>query len=207
MVYLSTASQMRLDRTQKSSLMKATTITTQGTVVSTTPATDIGGRAVSGPLRARRRRAYAESSASPHRSGAGSMAAEGTSGGGSWKGHRDRQDEGGRQRRAARGRKTEVSAQRRSEAPGQRKGGYDAVEPGPDGGHGTREARKSCEWSDGEWDGWVRMWVRASARCAHVGAGAGAASRAWARGLASAMRDASRRRRRRQDRRRANGAG
>ena len=151
---------MRLGRTQKSSLMTATTIATLGTVVSTTPATDTGGRVVSGPLRARRRRAYAASSASPHRSGAGSMAAEGTSGGGSWKGHRDRQDEGGRQRHAARGRKTEASAQRRSEAPGQRKGGYDEAEPG----HGTREARKSCEWSDGEWDGWVRMWVRASAR-------------------------------------------
>ena len=114
---------MRLGRTQKSSLMTATTIATLGTVVNSTPATDIGGRVVSGPLRARRRRAYAASSASPHRSGAGSMAAEGTSGGGSWKGHRDRQDEGGRQRRAARGRKTEASAQRRSEAPGQRKGG------------------------------------------------------------------------------------
>lgn len=99
------------------------------------------------------------------------MAAEGTTGGGSWKGHRDRQDEGGRQRLAARGRNTEARAQRRSEAPGHRNGGYDVVEPRPRGGHGTREARKSCEWSDGAWDGWVRTWVRASVRCAHVGVG------------------------------------
>jgi hypothetical protein len=51
------------------------------------------------------------------------MAVEGTTGCGSWKGHRERQDEGGRPRRAARGRKTEVMAHRRSDAPGQRKGG------------------------------------------------------------------------------------
>lgn len=50
-------------------------------------------------------------------------------------------------------------------------------------GNGTREARKSCEWSDGEWDGWVRMWVRASVLFAHVGS-AGLAS---ARALDSAM--------------------
>lgn len=117
------ALQTRLGRTQKSSRMKAVTITTQGTVVNSTPATEIGGRTLTGPLRHRRRRAYALRSASLHRSGAGSMPAEGTSGGGSWNGHRDRQDEGGRHRRAARGKKTAESAQRRREAPEQRKGG------------------------------------------------------------------------------------
>lgn len=50
--------QMRLGlSTQKYSLTKATTITTLGTVQSTAPVTDTGGRTVSGPLRARRRRA------------------------------------------------------------------------------------------------------------------------------------------------------
>lgn len=115
--------QKRPGRTQKSSRMMTTMITMLGTVVSTTPAMDTGGRVLMGPLRARRRCAYPRSSASLHRSGAGSMPAEGTSGGGSWKGHRERQDEGGRPRRAARGRKTEVRAHRRSDAPGQRKGG------------------------------------------------------------------------------------
>jgi hypothetical protein len=54
-----------------------------------------------------RRRAYAASSAS-HHSSAGSMAADGTSGGRTWNGHRDCQDEGGSPRRAARERKTEA---------------------------------------------------------------------------------------------------
>uniref|UniRef100_A0A0A8ZGK2 Uncharacterized protein n=1 Tax=Arundo donax TaxID=35708 RepID=A0A0A8ZGK2_ARUDO len=48
---------MRLGRTQKSSRMMAAMITILGTVVSTTPATESGGRAFTGPLRARRRRA------------------------------------------------------------------------------------------------------------------------------------------------------
>jgi hypothetical protein len=61
-------------------------------------------------------------------------------------------------------------------------------------GHGTREARNSCEWSDGEWDGWIRMWVSASARCAHVGALVGAAGRDWARAVISAMGEARRER-------------
>ena len=115
--------QRRPGRTQKSSRTITAMITTLGTIVSTAPATDTGGRALMCPLRARLRWLYARSSASPHRSGAGSMAVLGTSGGGSWKGHRERQDEGGRPRRAARGRKTEVRAHRRSDAPVQRKGG------------------------------------------------------------------------------------
>ncbi|KAL6654084.1 hypothetical protein ACP70R_007549 [Stipagrostis hirtigluma subsp. patula] len=45
------------------------------------------------------------------------MAAEGTSGNGSWKGYRERQDEGGRPSRATRGRKTAAMTQRRREAP------------------------------------------------------------------------------------------
>jgi hypothetical protein len=158
-------------------------ITKLGTVVSTIPATDTGGRTLMGPLRARLRCAYPRSSASPHRSGAGSMAVEGTTGGGSWKGHRERQDDGGRPRRAARGMKTEARAHRRSDAPGQRKGGYEE----PPGGHGTRDARKSCEWSDGEWEGSVRMWVRASLRRAHVGVGLVGAVRARRWALVSAM--------------------
>jgi hypothetical protein len=59
-----------------------------------------------------------------HRSCVSSMAAEGLSGDGIWKGHRERQDEDGRPRRARRaacGRKLEASAQRRSEASGQRR--------------------------------------------------------------------------------------
>jgi hypothetical protein len=106
------ALQMRFGRTQKSSRMKAATITMLGTVVNTTPATESGGRTLAGPLRSRRRRAYLVSSASPHRSGAVLTPAEVTSGGGSWNGHRDRQDECGRHRRATRGRKTAASAQR-----------------------------------------------------------------------------------------------
>jgi hypothetical protein len=99
--------------------MNATTMAMQGMVVSTTLATDTGGRTFIGLLRALHQRAYVVSWASPHgssphRSGAGSMATEGTRGGGICKGHRDRQDEVGRPRRAARGRKMEASAQRRS---------------------------------------------------------------------------------------------
>jgi hypothetical protein len=84
---------------------------TLGTVVSTTPVTDTGRRSFINPLRALCRRAYAANSASLHRSGADTMAAEGSSGGGIGKGHRVRQ-------LAVRGRKTGASTQRRSEVPG-----------------------------------------------------------------------------------------